>query len=494
MKLEIKNLVHNIIYGNWEDNEDNKKIYKGKIAEEIIDTLLNIRDEDNQLDFKKNLQSNDKLGKLCSCFSNNKGGAIVFGIVENKKTKEKKKRGIKNDAPSSFAQKLGDIYKNICKPDPKFQILQLLTNNEKTNFVIISFSKAIKEPVAYKGIYFKRLGEGTVPQPYEEVALYYPGSFIEKISRNFQIYSMSDNNRINNLNHLIKMNFNNSNLKNFINFCEFDIENLLNNNSIIFTGKKQSGKTTYSLEILKKFQQLYSKKSVLLLIPKNFISFEDFEIIRHDLNIIIFCDRIDELVIKQDGNKFAILLKNLQNSCIRNSKKFHMVINFDSEEYKKILNCETFTSYFITDKNIKTICNIDSKEIIRDILSTNKNGFKKILDNDFLLDLFTLKIKNNPTIGYVLKSMDYLNHLHKDSNSEISAKTIQNIDSNLDQKVWFNKYLKLLPDKQVILGSIRLLYEYKIEMKPEIIKIISSNYYEKPDISFNKRSGTNQQN
>ena len=86
--FNARNYVLKIMNGSWKKSDIQYR-FTGKKAEEILKTIMDIKDEDHQLDFKFNISVSEKLGKLASVFSNYQGGAIVFGIKEEAKTASK---------------------------------------------------------------------------------------------------------------------------------------------------------------------------------------------------------------------------------------------------------------------------------------------------------------------------------------------------------------------------------------------------------------------
>jgi len=487
MEFNINEYISKIVNGNWSElNFQNR--FEGILAIQILNKILEFVDEGNQLDYKENLSYKEKLGKIACHFSNHNGGCIVFGIKENILTKEREKKGISNSLPQ-FRERVSNKFRTICQPAPKIKIIDLSIDVNK-NFVIVSFSPISKEaePISYKGKYYKRVGEATIPDNYIDIARNFPNSLISQLLKSFHIYTQDDLDilwkRINHFNYNQKIV-----IENLLDIEKENIDLLSRKDNIIIHGFRGSGKTTLTYKILNFILKRFSKNSTLILLPKENVELIDISNINLKINIVVVWDDIPSSLKSNITHNIMKNIKQISQLSRQEKVVFKILGNYRNEDIKILIESGILTDQFFMDTFFIETKVLDNNKLIREALKLFLIAFKLNLksEEELKLNLLTNKINKNPTIGYLVSLLNFIKYYYDTKIiKDISLDFIGNLPSNLDS-VWKNNYSLLDMQSKKILHSIRLLFEFNQSLKINIVKFLFLNYFEGEELIFRDR-------
>ena len=233
-------------------------------------------------------------------------------------------------------------------------------------------------------------------------------------------------------------------------------DNLLNNNyfpNLLFYGPPGTGKTTTIINLINKFQELYSKKSNSLIIHLNASDDRGIDIIRNNINNFVKSNNLFD-----DGSKFIILDEvDYMTKIAQLALKCLIQENNKNIKYCLICNYISKIDYSLQSEFIKVRFNKISKELLTGHLI---NILKKenILHNDSIInniiDYYDTDIRsmlnfiqsNNKKNLLTNKHLStiYKIHLKKDFSKFKKYLDAFLINNNFNINVFIKKYINYL--------------------------------------------------
>ena len=172
---EISVLFRKIRNGFWEKEESN--VIQGQLADNLLKRLI-IELEDYKLDFKEIIpEDKKKTGKLISAISNEGGGAIVYGVSNDRKI-----LGIQD--LDSISERIIRIARDKCNPVPEIRPLKIITS-KKIEILIALIPRPTKSLVSYDGVYYKRIADST--EKISDIEFKNRSEEINQIRNNFSV-------------------------------------------------------------------------------------------------------------------------------------------------------------------------------------------------------------------------------------------------------------------------------------------------------------------
>ncbi|AFS80674.1 hypothetical protein NKOR_03920 [Candidatus Nitrosopumilus koreensis AR1] len=150
--------------------DDVEKWTRGK----VIDLVDEGYDENDILEFKKEVNSDsERLSKTACAFANTNGGTIIFGIDNDReKALHVDQRVVGLEDSDQLKRNIIDKIKNIQPSIPIKNLIFRKTNIKLPNkrvIVVLKIASSNNKPHQYKHIFYKRLSDGNEPMDVTEV-------------------------------------------------------------------------------------------------------------------------------------------------------------------------------------------------------------------------------------------------------------------------------------------------------------------------------------
>ena len=468
---KLKKIMKNIYNGKWDSDLPTK--FYGEDADYILREIQRYRNEDGCLEKKEGRPNAEDLGRIASAFSNTTGGALVIGIKDQ--TNEIK--GIEGNLTKFNSDQIINRIINYCKPNPEIFPLEIYSSKNK-QVPIILIRKSSIEPISYNGRYYRRVADSTPQMLYYEVASKFKKSRISKLYNIFHFIEKSDLNKIFEYFNTLKL-INFESLMNSVELFDKEFSDLEKSDNIIIRGKKGTGKTISSIQILYKFIKKYSKKTVLILVPRERIdSVQPFQLIE-GIDFFILWDDIPKYFRQGTANNVLGLINELILTEIEIGTKLRVILNYRLEDQQILLNEGFLTSdFYINALKINTI-EIDTPDLFDRLVKLYIEQLELSFGEEIELkfELLRSKISRCPNIGFLSSFLILLKEeTTKNQLESVSFELIKKLENNVTD-IWYQYYNLLDDNQQTILKSIRLQYEYNLIITKEVTRLLHLKYF-----------------